>query len=319
MLVSFVLLIIWLVILIYWADYLVKGAWSLSKKAGIPPLVVGLTVVAFWTSAPELVVNIFSALEWTTDLALGNIIGSNIANILLILWIAGLFGKMRVNRSTTWKEIPFSLLAILCIRVMGNDILLDGWALNVLTRTDGLILIWFFVIFMYYTFDLFRSGQQTVDENEIETYPVRKSVLFTLWWCVGLFFWGKLLVDNAIDIATARGISERIIWLSIVAIGTSLPELATSVIAVRKGHTDIAIGNVVGSNIFNIFWILWVTSIISPIAVSASAQIDIMVCVFATLVLFFSIFTYKKHHLHRWQSGLLLAIYIAYMCYLFIA
>jgi cation:H+ antiporter len=319
MLISFFLLIIWLAILIFWADYLVKWAWSLSKKAGIPPLVVWLTVVAFWTSAPELIVNIFSALKWTTDLALGNIIGSNIANILLILWVAGLFGSMRVSRSTTRKEIPFSLLAVLAVRVMGNDILLDGWVMNVLTRTDGLALLWFFAIFMYYTVDLFRSGKQEIDENEIETYPVRKSVLFTVWWCLGLFFWGKLLVDNAIDIATALGISERIIWLSIVAIGTSLPELATSVIAVKKWHTDIAIGNVVGSNIFNIFWILWVTSIISPIAVSSTAQIDIMVVVGATLLLFFAMFVGKKHHLHRWQSTILLVLYVVYMGYLFVA
>lgn len=316
MLISFLLIILWLVILLWWAEYLVKWAGSLSKKVGIPPLVIWLTIVAFWTSAPELIVNVFSALQWTTSLALGNILWSNIANILFILGVAGLFAELQVNHSTTRKEIPFSLLAVIAIWIMANDILLDWWIGNVLTRTDWLILLWFFTIFMYYTIDLAKKDTPIDGEEEIEILPTRKSLLFTVGWCIGLFLGGKLLVDNAVNIATLMWVSERIIWLTIVAIWTSLPELATSVVAVRKWHTDIAIGNVVGSNIFNIFWILWVTSVIAPIDILPEAQTDIWLAIFATLLLFFTMFIDKKHHIQRRQAAIMLLIYIAYMCYL---
>lgn len=318
MLVSFLLIILWLGILLWWAEYLVKWAGSLSKKAGIPPLVIWLTVVAFWTSAPELIVNVYSALQWTTSLALGNILWSNIANILFILWVAWLFAELRVNHSTTRKEIPFSLLAVLALWIMANDILLDWWAGNMLTRTDGLILLWFFSIFMYYTVDLAKKDKPIDEdgEEEIETFPTRKSLLFTIGWCVGLFLGGKLLVDNAVNIATVMWVSERIIWLTIVAIWTSLPELATSVVAVRKWHTDIAIGNVVGSNIFNIFWILWITSVITPIQILPEAQTDILLAVLATLLLFFTMFIDKKHHIQKRQAAIMLIMYISYMGYL---
>lgn len=315
MFLAITLILMWLTILIFWAEYLVKWAGSLAKKAWIPPLVIWLTVVAFWTSAPELIVNLFSALQWNTSLALWNILWSNIANILLILWFAWLFNELRVNKSTTRKEIPFALLAIVAIRIMSNDIFLDWWTKNILTRTDWLMLMWFFAVFMYYTVDLTRQWNDTTDE-EIELYATRKSILFTLWWCVWLFLWGKLLVDNAVHIATVMGISERIIWLTIVAIWTSLPELATSLVAVRKGQTDIAIWNVVWSNIFNIFWILWLTSMITAIPLWNEVQFDIVICVFATLILFFTMFIDKKHHLQRRQSAILLTLYICYLCYL---
>lgn len=312
MITSIFFIIIWLVILIWWATYLVKWAGSLSKKIGIPPIVIGLTVVAFWTSAPELIVNVFSALQWTTELSFGNIMGSNIANILLILWVAWLFAELRVSRGTVQKEIPFSLLAVVVVWVMANDILLDGWTSNILTRTDGLVLLWFFLIFMYYTYELSRETTETNDDDT-DVYPWRKSILFTVWWSIGLFLWGKLLVDNAIDVATIAWISERIIWLTIVAIWTSLPELATSLIAVKQGQTDIAIGNIVWSNIFNIFWILWVTSVIAPISISSGAQNDLILCIIATLILFIALFLGKKHHLQKGQSAILLMIYISYM------
>ncbi len=318
MILSFFLIVVWLAILLWWAEYLVRGAWSLSRKAWIPPLVIGLTIVAFWTSAPELIVNVFSALQWTTDLAFWNIIWSNLANILLILWVAWLFSHLRVNHSTVRKEIPFSLLAVLAIFIMANDVFLDHAASDAITRTDWLILLWFFAIFMYYTVELSRQETTHDDDDEISVYPNWLSWIYTLWWCVGLFLWGKLLVDNAVNIATLMGISERLIWLTIVAIWTSLPELATSVIAVKKWHTDIAIGNVVWSNIFNIFWILWVSSIIMPIPISSSAQIDIVLCILATVILFAALFIGKKHHLEKRQSAILFATYIAYMWYLII-
>ncbi len=314
--ITIALLLVGLAILIGGAEVLVRGAGSISRKMGIPPIVVGLTVVAFGTSAPELVINLFSALNGTTDIAIGNIIGSNIVNILLILGICALFANLKVGKNTVWKEIPFALLAVLLVFVMANDIFFDGTGDNALTRTDGFALIGFFVIFLYYTFELFRGGQDTEPVDEVPIYSSWISTFLVIGGLVGLFFGGKLFVDQAIDLAKLAGLSEMLIGLTIVAIGTSLPELVTSIIATRKGQTDIAIGNIVGSNIFNIFWILGMTSVITPIPVSADAIIDISVCLVVTLVLFFSLFVGKKHHIGRGEGIVFLVLYVVYMGYL---
>jgi len=342
MFVSIILLILGLVILIAGAEALVRGASSISKRLGIPAIVIGLTIVAFGTSAPELIVNIFSALKGTTDLALGNIIGSNIANILLILGISALIVDLKVQKNTTWKEIPFATLAVFAVFIMANDRIFDKSSADVLTRTDGLTLILFFAIFLYYTVELMRRGSSNkiiektiasisvqdyklnlsrkgsgnVDEEEIKIYTLPISILLTIGGLLFLFFGGKLLVDNAILLAKLAGLSEMLIGLTIVAIGTSLPELATSVIAARKGQSDIAIGNIVGSNIFNIFWILGITSVMKPIPISMSANFDIIVSLVATLILFIAMFIGEKHRLQKWQGGLLLGFYVLYVAYL---
>lgn len=344
MLVSIILLILGLVILIAGAEGLVRGASSISKRLGIPAIVIGLTIVAFGTSAPELIVNIFSALKGTTDLALGNIIGSNIANILFILGVSALIVDLQVQKNTTWKEIPFATLAVFAVFIMANDKIFDKSSVDVLTRTDGLTLLLFFAIFLYYTVELMRRGSSdnniektiasisvqdyklnlsrkgsgNVGEEEIKIYTLPISVLFTIGGLLFLFFGGKLLVDNAILLAKLAGLSEMLIGLTIVAIGTSLPELATSVIAARKGQSDIAIGNIVGSNIFNIFWILGITSVMKPIPISMSANFDIIVSLIATLILFAAMFVGKKHRLQKWQGAVLLGFYIIYITYLVI-
>ncbi len=338
------LLVVGLGVLLLGAEILVKGASSISKKLGIPSIVIGLTIVSFGTSAPELIVNFLSAFKGSTDLALGNIIGSNIANILLILGASALLIDLRVQKNTTWKEIPFAALAVLAVFVMANDRLFDHEAADVITRADGWVLLMFFAIFMYYTFELTRSGggnreiEKTIGsvsvqkytlklsrkgtgnagEGEIKIYPVYISSLMVLGGILALFLGGKLLVDNAISLAQSAGWSEMLIGLTIVAVGTSLPELATSVLAARKGQSDIAIGNVVGSNIFNIFWILGVTSVISPIPVSLSANFDIIFCLIATIVLFITMFIGKRHLLQRWQGGVFLLVYVLYIVYLII-
>lgn len=316
MLVPILLLIVGLVILIAGAEFLVKGASSISRKAGIPPIVIGLTIVAFGTSAPELIVNILSAINGTTDLAVGNIIGSNIANILLILGASSFLVALRVKKNTTWKEIPFAVLAVLAVLIMTNDKILDGATQNVLSKIDGLVLLSFFAIFMYYTIELMRGGDDKETEDELKVYPLSTSSLMTAGGLIGLFFGGKLLVDNATLLAQMAGLSEIFIGLTIVAVGTSLPELATSIIAAKRGHADIAIGNVVGSNIFNIFWILGVTSIIKPIPISAGANFDIFFCLLVTLALFFAMFVGQKHKLERWQGVLFVLTYIGYLAYL---
>lgn len=316
MILNLILLLTGLVILISGAEFLVRGAASISKKAGIPPIVIGLTIVAFGTSAPELMVNIFSAFKGTTDLAVGNIIGSNIANILLILGVSALIVNLKVQKNTTWKEIPFAALAVLTILFMANDKILNNGASNILSRSDGLILLSFFGIFMYYTFELFRKGNDGEDQEDIKTYSTLVSLALTIGGALFLFLGGQLLVNNAVSLAKLAGLSEMLIGLTVIALGTSAPELATCVVAAKKGHADIAIGNVVGSNIFNTFWILGLTSTIKPIPISAGANIDILICLAATSVLFFAMFVGKKHMLEKWQGKILLASYVLYIIYL---
>lgn len=338
----FFLLLLGLGVLLLGAEMLVRGASSISKKLGIPSIVIGLTIVSFGTSAPELIINIFSAFKGSTDLALGNVIGSNITNILLILGTSALIIDLKVQKNTTWKEIPFAALAVLVIFVMANDRLFNHEAADVIVRADGLIMLMFFTIFMYYTYELTRVGVDNKDnakdinlksaqkdilklsrkgtgnvgEGEVKIYSGYVSFLMVVGGILGLFWGGKLLVDNAINLADLAGWSEMLIGLTIVAVGTSLPELATSLLAARKGQSDIVIGNVVGSNIFNIFWILGVTSTINPIPVSLSANFDIIFSLIATIVLFITMFIGKRHLLQRWQGGVFLLFYFLYIVYL---
>ncbi len=314
MFLAILLLIIGLVILIIGADGLVRGASSLAKKWGIAPLVIGLTIVSFGTSAPELIVNIFSALGGNSDIGIGNIIGSNISNIFLILGITASIATIKVQSSTVWKEIPFGLLAVLMLLFMGSDIFLDGASQNVLGRTDGLALMCLFVIFLYYTFGM--RPKKNNQGDHIKSYSGLTSTALLLGGMFGLFLGGKMLVDNAVVLAKIAGLSENFIGLTIVAIGTSLPELATSVIAALKKQSDIAIGNIVGSNIFNVLWVLGLTSTILPLPFSPATIEDILICVFATLVLFLAMFIGKKRNLERWQGMMFIAMYIGYIVYL---
>ncbi|MEZ4103026.1 MAG: calcium/sodium antiporter [Candidatus Paceibacterota bacterium] len=316
-LVTILLLIVGLAILIAGADILVRGTASISKKYGIAPIVIGLTVVSFGTSAPELVINLISATNGSPDLAIGNILGSNISNILLILGISALFVELKVKKSTTWKEIPFAALSIIALAILGNDVFLDGAIMNSLTRTDGLILLGFFSIFMYYIFELFKNSKNTEPEDQkIKTYSMGKSVAFTILGIVGLIAGGQLLVSQATILATLAGMSEMLIGLTVVAVGTSLPELATSVVAAIKGQSDIAIGNVVGSNIFNVFWILGVTSVVTPLSINQFARQDIMINLAVTVLLFAFLFIGKKHTIQKWQGVVLILLYVLYTIFI---
>lgn len=310
------LLITGLAILIFGGEVLVRGSASAAKKLGVRPLVIGLTVVAFGTSVPELVVNIFSAVRGTADIAVGNVIGSNIANILLILGICAMIRTLKVSSSTVWKEIPFALLAVILVLVLGNDALLDSklFDIDILSRTDGFALMAFFFIFLYYSFS-FSKNEKTSGEN-VKEYNWIKSILYVLAGFGGLILGGKFLVDNAIVLARLAGLSEALIGLTIVAVGTSLPELATSVIAVRHGHDDIAIGNVIGSNIFNIFWILGLTSTMLPLPFNVVVNFDVGISILATLLLFIFMFVHHRHKLDRWQGLLMFLLYVGYIAYL---
>ncbi|MBM3210492.1 calcium/sodium antiporter [Candidatus Saccharibacteria bacterium] len=308
-----------LLILILGAEGLVRGASSIAVKFNISPLVIGLTVVSFGTSAPELTINLISALQGSGDLAIGNVIGSNIVNILLVLGICAIIVPLSVKSSTVWKEIPLALLGVVLVGVMANDILLDGGAINSLTRTDGIVLLALMVIFMYYIFGMAKNDRDAVPDDDTDTikqYSGLMAVILTLGGLIGLVVGGQLLVEGAIAIAANMGLSEALIGLTVVAIGTSLPELATSVVAALKKQADIAIGNVVGSNIFNIFFVLAATSTLTPLSISGALQTDILVAIGATFLLFLFMFTSKKHHLTRAEGVLFVVLYCCYTVYL---
>lgn len=304
------------IFLIKGADWLVSGASSLAYRFGVSALVVGLTIVAFGTSAPELIVSILSSLGGNTDIAIGNVVGSNIANIFLILGISAMIYPLSVQKGTVWKEIPFALLAVVVLFVLANDHLIDGAVSSVLSKIDGLILIGFFVIFLYYIFGVAFQTESSESDELVPQFRVMQSTMQIIGGIAGLVIGGKWIVDGAVSFASNLGVSESLIGLTIVAIGTSLPELATSAVAAYKKNVDIAIGNIVGSNIFNVFWILGVSSIITPLPFTAGANTDLSVAIAATLLLFFALFVGRKHIIEKWQGVVFVLLYVLYIAYL---
>lgn len=302
-----------LVLTLYAANWLVDGSSSIAKRFNVSDLVIGLTIVALGTSTPELAINIFSAMKGSTDLAIGNVLGSNIANILLILGVASFFSPLVISTNTTWKEIPFSLLAVIVLGLMANDLWLDPEVNgNFISRNDGLVMLCFLAIFIVYTFEIAKFNPDVVDEVSVK--PVWKSVLLTITGIVGLFIGGKLLVEGAIGLATMAGISERVIGLTIVAIGTSLPELAAAIVAAKKGKTDMAVGNVIGSNILNVFLILGVTATIHPMPFTAPASnYDLGLVTLSTFLLFISTFLYNPKRIGKREGVIFVSLYIIYL------
>jgi cation:H+ antiporter len=304
------------IILIKGADILVDGSSSLARRINVSDLVIGLTVVAFGTSTPELFVNIIASINGNTGIAIGNILGSNIANILLILGVSSLVYPLKVTKGTVWKEIPFSLLSVLVLGVMVNKHIINNEGQNILFRSDGLLLLLFFIIFIYYTFSIATKVDDVSKGMAVVSHSLFRSCFMVIIGLVCLTIGAKWIVDGAVQLAANMGMSQSLIGLTIVAIGTSLPELATSVAAAYKRNVDIAVGNIVGSNIFNILFILGISSLIKPLPFSAPNNIDIAVVIFASLLLFLSMFTGKRHSLDRWQGVVFLASYIAYVTYL---
>jgi len=320
------LLIIGFALLVKGADWLVDGASSLAKRFGISDLAIGLTIVAFGTSAPELVVNVVASMQGASEIAIGNVVGSNIANILLILGCTAVFTPVVVQRSTVLKEIPFSLLAAVVLFLMANDAIMDGETLSEIGRADGLILLCFFLIFLAYTF-----GMHQLPPHDGEPKHLRplSSLLYIVGGLIGLTAGGKLTVESAVTIARLMGLSETFIGLTVVAVGTSLPELATSVIAALKKKADIAVGNIVGSNIFNIFFVLGISATIRPLPFEIASDIDLAVVLLATILLFFAIHNgfamrriflwwqqQNKYIIRRWEGALMLVCYCAYVGYI---
>ncbi len=305
LLLLFTILIIGFVMLIKGADFLIDGAVALSRKFRVPEIVIGLTVVAFGTSMPELVVNTFASFKGQGSIVYGNVIGSNIANILLILGITSLIKPITMQKNTVWKEIPYSLIAVIVLFFLSRN--------GTLFRGDAAVLLCFFVGFIIYIFFIAKTGE--LDAEESEGMGTGKMSLYLILGFVGLMYGGKLVVDSAVKIAQMLQVSEKLISLTIVSIGTSLPELAASVTAARKGNSDMAIGNVVGSNIFNIFLIMGMSGLVKPIAYDFKFDFDFGVLLYATLILILSAFVFKKHVIQRRKGSLMLLSYLVYLVY----
>lgn len=312
MILSSLLVLVGFALLIKGADWMVNGSTMLAKKNKIPDLAIGLTIVAFGTSAPELVVNTVASYENHSDIVLGNIIGSNNFNLFLILGIVGLIFPIAVQSTTVWKEIPISLFAAIILLVLGNGLFYNDMGLS---RMDGLFLMLMFLLFLFY---IYKQMKNDVTNAEVEVVQASNLKIwgFIVAGLVGLVIGGKLIVDNAVFIASSLGVSEKIIGLTIIAAGTSLPELMTSVVAALKKNSDIAIGNIIGSNIFNIFLILSVSSLVRPITFSTVFNTDIYMLIGGTVFLFLAMFTGKKKTLDRWEAVLLLVTFIGYTTYL---
>lgn len=309
MITHILLLILGFGLLIKGAGWLVDGSASLAKKYNIPNLTIGLTIVAFGTSTPELVVNTFASLQNHPDIVYGNIIGSNNFNVFVILGIAGLITPLTVQSNTVWKEIPYSLLAVVMLFVLSNDFFSRDT--HILTRIDGLILLVMFSLFLLYIFKQLRSDKTIVDIKQ-GSMSARKIIVLIIIGLAGLIIGGHLVVIHAVSIASTIGLSEKLIGLTVIAAGTSLPELATSLTAAIKRNNDIAIGNIIGSNIFNIFSIMAASSLIHPIEYQEKFNADLYLFCGGTVFLFIAMFTGQKKKLDRWEAGLLLISYIVY-------
>ncbi|MCL4691071.1 MAG: calcium/sodium antiporter [Candidatus Hydrogenedentes bacterium] len=314
---SYIVLIAGFVFLIKGADLLVEGASSLAKRLGVSDLVIGMTIVALGTSLPELIVSVFAAAKGVTGIAIGNVIGSNIANILLVLGVAAVISPVIVARGTVRKEIPFCLLAALQVALLPNDRIIEGETHNILSRIDGFVLLSFLVLFLYYVFELARSSEAEMLDVPEFTTTVPRSLGRIALGLIGLTFGGQWVVRSATDIAHAFDVSDDIIGLTIVAIGTSLPELATSAVAAYRRNSDIAVGNIVGSNIFNVFLVLAVTAIIQPLPFSSTNNVDVGVMIGTTMLLLLFMFTGRvKYAIQRGEGVVFLLCYATYIGFL---
>lgn len=307
MLIDLVLLVLGFVLLIKGADYFVDGASSLATRMCIPPIIIGLTVVAMGTSAPEAAVSISSALQGSNAIAIGNVLGSNIANVFLILGLTAMITTLTVQQNTIRYEMPFVSLITILLCWMGANY-------GVISRASAGVLLALFAAFLVYLYFVSRNAPCCIDD--VKTLSKTKIALFIILGMIALIVGSNITVSSAVSIAQYLGVSQRVIGLTIVAIGTSLPELVTSVIAARKGESDIAIGNIVGSNIFNILFVLGVAGVILPIPFNQAFLFDGLVAIVAAVLLW--LFTCRRQCLTRTPGILFVAMYVAYILWLII-
>ncbi len=329
MLIDILILIGGTILILGGANFLTDGASSLAKSWGITDLVIGLTVVAFGTSAPELVISVMSSIKGNAGIAIGNIVGSNIFNILVIVGCVALVSPIKVKRSYMSNEIPLVILSALVLFICANGVILDGDSMNQISRVDGLLMLLFFAIFMRYTLSIATEKQVTAPTpeaaseavgvekaDEVKTLPLWRSLLYVVGGLAALMYGGNLFVDGASGIARGLNVSESVIGLTIVAAGTSLPDLAASVAAALKNKPGLAVGNIIGSNIFNIFFVLGVASTVSPLPLGGITNLDFLVLIAACLLFWLFGWFFKKRTITRVEGAVLVACFIAYTVYL---
>lgn len=314
---TYLLLIVGFALLIKGADFFVDGASNIAKLLQVPPILIGLTIVALGTSSPEATVSIIAALEGNADISVGNVVGSNIFNITLVVGVAAFLYPLKVENETIRKEIPFTLLASVALLILMSDIALQSLDNNMLTRTDGLILLLFLSIFMYYIIEIgLKSRKNAKDDQANNNLRWGKNIFITLLGLIAIIFGGSFVVDNGTKIAYSLGMSETLVGLTIIAIGTSLPELVTSISAALKKESEIALGNIVGSNIFNILFVLGASATISPLAVDNKVFSDIIFMIILTIILL--IFSRTNFRVGK-REGLILAFaYVIYLVYIIV-
>ena len=311
---DFLWLILGLALILIGANALTDGAASVAKRFDISPLVIGLTIVAFGTSAPELTVSVVSALKGSAGLAIGNVVGSNIFNCLMIVGCTAAIVPIQISKGTLSKEIPLCLLAALVLFICANDQLINGLSANSISRSEGLLLLCFFAIFMGYTFAIAHNGQ--TETSDIPLLPVWRSTLYIIGGLAGLIYGGQCFVDGASGIARSLGVSESVIGLTLVAGGTSLPELATSVVAALKKNPEMAVGNVIGSNLFNVFFVLGCSASITAMPVQGISSLDLGMHIVACLLLFIFGLFFRQRTITRIEGIALVACYVGYTTYL---
>ena len=315
MIADILLFIVGLALILSGANALTDGASSIAKRMKVSELVIGLTIVAFGTSAPELAVSAISAIKGNGDIALGNVVGSNLFNTLMIIGCTVLVRPLKVSRLLIKKEIPLCILASFVLILLCADAT-EGCVAGGLSRTDGLVLLCFMAIFLSHTFSIAAGEEQNASESGIKEMPLWRAILFSIGGLIFLIAGGESFVRGASGLARALGASESLIAVTIVAGGTSLPELATSVVAALKGRSEMAVGNVVGSNLFNIFLILGLSSTISPIKLAGIGAIDLGMVLLSSIVLWFVGVFYKERTITRVEGALMIALYVAYTLYL---
>ncbi len=316
MILNILLLIIGFIFLIKGADIFVDGAASTAQNFKVSKMLIGLTIVAFGTSAPEFAVSMSALASGNADMVLGNVIGSNIMNILLILGVAAIITPVAIKDNTVKKELPLTLLISTLLIVLFLDISLGNGEINQITRADGIVILLFFSVFLYYLITLAKQKKES-KEDEKPQFKLGKSLIFVLLGLCGIVLGSNLVVDNASSIATTLGISERVISLTIIAFGTSLPELVTTIVSARKGEQDLLVGNIIGSNIFNICVVLGIPIVIFGGITSSSFQMIDLILLFGSALLLF-IFAETSKKINKLEGSLMLLVFVIYYLLVFV-
>lgn len=316
---NFLILVVGLILLVKCADIFVDSSSNIAKAFGIPALIIGLTIVAFGTSAPEAAVSLTAALKGSNEISVGNVVGSNICNSLLILGLCGIFATLQTNDEVRKRDFPYYLLSSVVLLIITGEYFIHNETLGWVSRANGLTLLCFLAVYIYSLIAGVKREKQNKKEEMVKEEKTKfqwKDVLFLIVGIAGIIGGGQLVVNGASGLARQLGIAENVIALTIIAIGTSLPELVTSVIATRKGETDLAIGNVIGSNIFNILFILGLTASLKPISLDFAAFMDIIFMTISSTLVF--IMLQKNRRIGRKKGMCMLAMYIVYMAYILV-